>query len=100
VPDRKPGQQIQLGELTLTNISRSGDALSAATNIAGVPHNVTLVRVKNEADENCTQVPVDDPDGFFALFEGADPGADGPFLPIKVPVLPGDWVLLISPFCD
>lgn len=100
MPESEDGQQIQLGELEFSHVTRSGDVITAITHIAGIPHNATLVRIEEQEGEDRIQVAVDDPSGFFELFHGADPGADGPFLPINVPGLPGDWVLLISPCCQ
>jgi hypothetical protein len=58
------------------------------------------VRVREIADEGgLEQIAVDDPDDHLGSFDRADPGADGPFCAVKVPGHPGDWVLLMSPFC-
>ena len=96
--DRDP--EIQLGSLRLTDATRQGGVLLARTRIGSVPHHVTLVQVKDVADtDGITQVAVDDPDDHFANFDGADPGADGPFHTVEIPGHPGEWALLLSPFC-
>jgi len=38
-------------------------------------------------------------DQYHPDVEGADPGADGPFYTVQVPGHPGEWVVLMSPFC-
>ena len=91
---------IQLGPLRLTDVTHEHGVLQAQTEIALVPHHVTLVRVTDQAASGgLRQVATDDPDDHFANFDGADPGADGPFYTVKIPGHPGEWALLLSPFC-
>ncbi len=74
--------------------------LQAQVTIADAPHYATLVRVKEIVGEGgLEQIAVDDPDDHLGSFDGADPGADGPFYTVSVPGHAGDWVLLMSPFC-
>jgi hypothetical protein len=81
-------------------VTRDGGVLQAQTQIASTPHHVTLVQVEDvDSPGGLTQVAVDDPDDHLANFRGADPGADGPFYTVEVPEHPGEWALLLSPFC-